>query len=143
MAVTAHWIQDVKSADGTSQLKLRSDLVGFHKIPGRHTGVHLAHCFFFITERIGISKKVSALLTRFYAISDIDSRLAGLHATMPATMQHYWRNWRGFLLGGVYVGLKLSSEGYGMVIFYHFIIPFVTNIFLGAFHMLSTLRAKP
>jgi hypothetical protein len=77
MAVTAHWIQEVKSEDGTSELKLRSDLIGFHKIPGRHTGVHLAHCFFYITERIGISKKVSASLIYFYIISDAYARLDG------------------------------------------------------------------
>jgi hypothetical protein len=100
MAVTAHWIQDVKSGDGSSNLKLRSDLIGFHKIPGRHTGVHLAHCFFFITERIGIShSKVSTLLTCFYIISDVYSRLVGLLAIMRATIIHYWRNWRGYFVG--------------------------------------------
>jgi hypothetical protein len=71
MAVTAHWLQDVPNGDGTSQLKLRSDLIGFHKISGRHTGVHLAYCFYWITERIGITEKVFALSVYFHSISDI------------------------------------------------------------------------
>jgi hypothetical protein len=57
MAVTAHWIQLVK-VDGKEQLKLRADLVGFHKIPERHNGVHLAHCFLFVIDRIKITHKV-------------------------------------------------------------------------------------
>jgi ABC-type uncharacterized transport system permease subunit len=58
MAVTAHWIQQVKTEDGKEQLKLRSDLIGFHKIPGRHNGVHLAHCFLYVLDRLGIAHKV-------------------------------------------------------------------------------------
>lgn len=59
MAVTAHWIQATTGEDGTDQLKLRSDLIGFHKIPGRHTGLHLAHCFLHILDRIKITEKVA------------------------------------------------------------------------------------
>jgi len=62
MAVTAHWIESVeeKTCTGTEKkLQLRSDLVGFHKLPGRHTGEHLAHCFLFITDRLKITAKVS------------------------------------------------------------------------------------
>ena len=58
MAVTAHWIQATAAADGSQQLKLRADLIGFHKIPGRHNGIHLASCFLFITDRIKITPKV-------------------------------------------------------------------------------------
>jgi hypothetical protein len=58
MAVTAHWIHKTTAADGTEQLKLRSDLVGFHKIPGRHNGNHLAHCFLYVLDRIGVTHKV-------------------------------------------------------------------------------------
>lgn len=58
MAVTAHWIQLTVAADGTEQLKLRSDLIGFHKIPGQHTGIHLANCFIYITDRLNITHKV-------------------------------------------------------------------------------------
>jgi hypothetical protein len=58
MAVTAHWIQATTTNTGTQELKLRSDLIGFHKIPGRHTGEHLAHCFLYVLDRIKIADKV-------------------------------------------------------------------------------------
>jgi hypothetical protein len=62
MAVTAHWIESVEEKAGTGLqkiLRLRSDLVGFHKLPGRHTGEHLAHCFLFVTDRLNLTAKVS------------------------------------------------------------------------------------
>ena len=59
MAVTAHWIESVEGKGDKKTLQLRSDLVGFHKLPGRHTGEHLAHCFLFITDRLKITGKVS------------------------------------------------------------------------------------
>ena len=62
MAVTAQWIEsvEVKTHTGTEKkLQLRSDLVGFHKLHGRHTGEHLAHCFLFITDQLKITAKVS------------------------------------------------------------------------------------
>jgi len=62
MAITAHWIESVeeKTHTGTEKkLQLRSDLVGFHKLPGCHTGEHLAHCFLFITDQLKITAKVS------------------------------------------------------------------------------------
>jgi hypothetical protein len=62
MAVTAHWIQATTAEDGTQQLKLRSDLIGFHKIPGRHNGAHLAQCFLYITDRLKITEKVIFIL---------------------------------------------------------------------------------
>jgi len=62
MAVTAHWIQAIEETTPTGVIKklhLRADLIGFHKIPGRHSGDHLAHCFLFVTDRIQITSKVS------------------------------------------------------------------------------------
>ena len=59
MAVTAHWIEAVTEKGDKKTLRLRSDLVGFHKLPGRHTGEHLAHCFLFITDCLKITAKVS------------------------------------------------------------------------------------
>ena len=53
MAVTAHWIEAVEEKTDTGlqkKLQLRSDLAGFHKLPGHHTGEHLAHCFLYITD---------------------------------------------------------------------------------------------
>ena len=60
MAVTAHWIEaiDEKTSSGSKKLRLRADLIGFHKLPGRHTGEHLAHCFLFITDHIKVTSKV-------------------------------------------------------------------------------------
>ena len=60
MAVTAHWIEglEVKTMTGIRRrLNLRADLIGFCKIPGRHTGKHLAGCFTFILERLKIKQK--------------------------------------------------------------------------------------
>ena len=54
MAVTAHWIEN-KVVNGLSTLHLRSDLIAFHRIPGSHTGEHLAEVFVYILERLGIS----------------------------------------------------------------------------------------
>ena len=65
MAVTAHWIEAVAEKGDKKTLRLRSDLVGFHKLPGRHTGEHLAHCFLFITDRLKITAKVSKIIYMF------------------------------------------------------------------------------
>jgi hypothetical protein len=64
MAVTAHWIEaiDEKTPTETQKtLQLRADLIGFHKLPGSHTGEHLAHCFLYITDRLKITGKVSKI----------------------------------------------------------------------------------
>lgn len=61
MAVTAHWIHAtvISTPQGKEyKLKLRSDLIGFHHVPGRHTGEHLAQAFLYITDRLNITKKV-------------------------------------------------------------------------------------
>jgi len=61
MAVTAHWIEakSVSTPNGQQyQLNLRSDLIGFHRVPGRHTGEHLAHAFIYVLDRIQIADKV-------------------------------------------------------------------------------------
>ena len=61
MAVTAHWIEAIgdRKSGVQNKLRLRADLIGFHKLPGRHTGDHLAHCFLFITDRVKVTSKVS------------------------------------------------------------------------------------
>lgn len=71
MAVTAHWIQAIEENTPTGvnkKLHLRADLIGFHKLPGRHTGEHLAHCFLFITDRIQVTSKVSDLEIIFFKL---------------------------------------------------------------------------
>jgi hypothetical protein len=67
MAVTAHWIQavDEKTSGGTPKLCLRADLIGFHRVPGRHTGEHLGHCFLHILDRLKILEKVSNINCSF------------------------------------------------------------------------------
>ena len=61
MAVTAHWIESKKenTPNGPQYvLKLRADLVGFQRVPGRHDGKHLCHAFLCIIDRLGITQKV-------------------------------------------------------------------------------------
>lgn len=61
MAVTAHWIESIteETASGPRHtLKLRADLVGFNRVPGRHDGEHLAHAFLYVLERVGVTRKV-------------------------------------------------------------------------------------
>jgi len=40
------------------KLKLRADLIGFHYVPGWHTGEHLATAFLYITDQLNITHKV-------------------------------------------------------------------------------------
>ena len=72
MAVTSHWIQGIykETIEGTKlTLKLRSDLIGFQRVPGRHDGKHLATAFVYITDRIGITDKVLYFLNRRFGLS--------------------------------------------------------------------------
>lgn len=65
LAVTAHWIQTtpVQTPHGVQyELTLRSSLVAFHQVPGRHTGEHLSQAFLHVLDCIGITEKVSCLL---------------------------------------------------------------------------------
>jgi hypothetical protein len=62
LGVTAHWIEDrSESSTGPKKLHLRADLIGFHQIPGRHSGEHLARCFIHVLDRIQVTSKVSNL----------------------------------------------------------------------------------
>jgi hypothetical protein len=89
MAVTAHWIESVDEKTPTGiqkKLRLWADLIGFHKLPGQHTGEHLAHCFLFITDHIKITSKVSAIFIVFDIIKfRVTNRLDGLPVIMPPT----------------------------------------------------------
>ena len=60
MAITAHWIElkPAPSGIGPSTLILRTELIGFKRVPSPHTGEHLAHAFLWVLRRIGIAKKV-------------------------------------------------------------------------------------
>lgn len=62
MAVTAHWIEATLNQTDKGpcyKLALRTDLVGFYRVPGRHTGDHLAQAFISITDRLGATSKVN------------------------------------------------------------------------------------
>lgn len=59
MAVTAHWTDNhAKSMPhGTRYIiTLQSRLIAFHRVPGRHTGEHLATAFLSILNRYKIKK---------------------------------------------------------------------------------------
>lgn len=61
MAVTAHWMEGIEQQSNSGihySLRLRSNLIGFLRLPGRHTGNHLAAAFLFILERLNIVEKV-------------------------------------------------------------------------------------
>lgn len=61
MAVTSHWIQGitVNTSDGPKlTLKLRVDLIGFQRVPGRHDGRHLALALLRVTDCLKITEKV-------------------------------------------------------------------------------------
>jgi hypothetical protein len=73
MGITAHWI---KASPGPKKTvyTLQADLIGFHRIPGRHTGEHLAHTFLHIIDRINIANRVSlsiiSVVNLIYLFSD-------------------------------------------------------------------------
>jgi hypothetical protein len=71
MAITAHWIQVVSQEGEMKKLQLRTDLIGFHKLPGWHTGEHLAQCFVFITDCLGITSKVSDFIIVLFIYNSI------------------------------------------------------------------------
>lgn len=62
MAVTAHWIESMTqdTPHGPQHiLKLRADLIGFHRVPGHHDGEHLAHAFLYVLDRVSVTQKVA------------------------------------------------------------------------------------
>ena len=59
MAVTAHWIEaeSISTPQGPQyNLRLRSDLIGFHHVPGHHSGEHIAHAFLHVLDRIRVTQ---------------------------------------------------------------------------------------
>jgi hypothetical protein len=56
MAVTAHWIA---KAEQSSILVLRAALIGFHHVPGSHTGDLLATVILHLLDRAAVTEKVS------------------------------------------------------------------------------------
>jgi len=65
IAVTAHWIETKIQKTPTGEqyiLQLRSELIGFHRLPGRHDGEHISVGFMWIIDRL----KIAHLVCRFY-----------------------------------------------------------------------------
>ncbi len=61
MAVTANWIQaELETTESGSHytLKMRTDLIGFQHVPGKHTGEHLTQSFYYLIKCLGILEKV-------------------------------------------------------------------------------------
>ncbi len=95
MAVTAHWIQEetIQTSFGSQvRLKMQTVLIGFHHVPGRHTGEHLAEAFIFILECVGILHKVCVSLLGSLTGYLYPFRLGGLPRIMPLTIIHCWRH---------------------------------------------------
>lgn len=66
MAVTAHWIEirDQQTSRGMEKcMVFRAELVAFHRVPGRHTGEHLAAALLHVLDRVNMTSKVSAQST--------------------------------------------------------------------------------
>ncbi len=64
IAVTAHWIETRLKKTPTGHqymLKLRSELIGFHRLPGRHDSEHISAGFVWIIDRLDIAQKVCGL----------------------------------------------------------------------------------
>ncbi len=64
MGVTAHRIAvtEINTTAGPRVvLKLQSYLIGFYRIPGRHTGDHLAQLLMYVLDRRNITQRVRDL----------------------------------------------------------------------------------
>jgi hypothetical protein len=55
LAITAHWIARQKE---TGALKLKTALIAFHRIRGKHDGISLANVVLELLDRAGVTSKV-------------------------------------------------------------------------------------
>lgn len=58
LAITGHWVAEVKGAQGSPQLEMRSALLAFKRIRGRHQGDTLGQVLFEVLQKAEISTKV-------------------------------------------------------------------------------------
>ena len=58
LAMTAHWVAEV---EGTTALHLKSALIAFHRLHGRHDGKSLAKVVMQLLDRAGVTVKVRPL----------------------------------------------------------------------------------
>ena len=118
MAVTAHWIQSVRtehvSCPPTEELVLRADLIGFHHLPGHHTGRHIAQLFLYITDRVGVTPQVwmfAICVPSIHALRRI--RLAGLRWIMPQIMTALRQFSRPRFTAAIFPLTKFNDESGG------------------------------
>ena len=55
LAITAHWISE---CEGTGALELKTALIAFHRLLGRHDGRSLASIILELLDRAGVTGKV-------------------------------------------------------------------------------------
>jgi hypothetical protein len=89
MAATGHWLQAtlIDTPAGPQYiLTLRTDLIGFLRVPGHHDGEHLATAFLHIIDRIDLASKVCLSLYHdiFFHLTHSSSS-DGSHSTMRPT----------------------------------------------------------
>lgn len=61
MAVTIHWMEgiSIETPNGTQKkIQLQSDLIGFVRVPGKHTGKHLMTAFLYVFDHLRITHRV-------------------------------------------------------------------------------------
>lgn len=78
MAITAHWIEatrveTIASTQPQYLLKLCSELIEFHRVPGHHDGAHLAEAFLLVIDRLQIDKKANCHVLVVYHAQFISS----------------------------------------------------------------------
>jgi hypothetical protein len=65
LAMTAHWIASVEQTYG---LKLKTALIAFHHLTGRHDGKSLAKVVLHLLDRAGITSKVRSVTALSFTI---------------------------------------------------------------------------
>jgi hypothetical protein len=88
MAVTTHWLEAklIDTPLGPQyKLTLRTDLIGFLRVPGHHDGEHLATAFLYIIDRIGIASKVCSTACHLHFAYAFTSWVGLLLTTPPTT----------------------------------------------------------
>jgi hypothetical protein len=65
LGLTAHWIESkMERINNRSQIRLalRSELIGFKRLPGRHSGEHISQAILHIVNRLGFTEKVTMFI---------------------------------------------------------------------------------
>jgi hypothetical protein len=66
LAITAHWI-----ARNNNSLELKSSLIAFHRVWGRHTGENLATIILSLLDRAGATSKVNYMQYEMCHLTEI------------------------------------------------------------------------